>query len=234
MIIKGDFHIHSYASDGEASPEEIVRFAKRKGFLTVSVTDHNTFVGSVLASKTAFRNVVVVPGAEVRTSWGDILILCDAPVGISEDPWELRDIANDNNCLLIPAHPFDILRLGIGKKVYQHRMWDLVECFNGGSDPITNVYTFLALRKYPLPKLANSDAHVLEMIGSAFNYIDVDSLSKESILEALRNGATAPFPLYSIRGLKDRFVWAIKRKLNIKRNTWLGNELTHSLGFPWR
>ncbi len=225
--------MHSYASDGEASPQEIVKLAKRKGILTISVTDHDTFVGSVLASEVASGGIVVILGAEVRSSWGDILLLCDEPVGIRKDPEELREIANENNCLLIPAHPFDILRLGIGKKVYQHRMWDLVECFNAGSDPVMNAYTCIALRNYPLPKLANSDAHVLEMIGSAFNYLDVDSLSKESILEALRKGAIIPVPLYSVRGIKDRFVWTIKRKLNTKGNIWLGHKLARDLGLAW-
>ena len=233
MIIKGDFHIHSYASDGKESPEEIVRFAEHKGLHTIAITDHDTFTGSVLASRTHSRRVIVIYGAEVRSSWGDILLLCGEPVKICKNPLRLRDIANENNCLLIPAHPFDILRLGIGKKVYQSNMWELVECFNGGSDPVTNAYTYLALRNYPLPKLANSDAHVLKMIGSAFNYLEINSLSRESILEALRKGLTKPFPSYSVKGIRDRFTWAIKRKLNIKNSVWLGHELTGALGLTW-
>jgi len=233
LIIKGDFHIHSYASDGKASPKEIVRFAEHRGINTIAITDHNTFAGSAVASLTSPASVLVIYGAEVRSTWGDILLLCDRPMKIYRDPLRLKDAANDNNCLLIPAHPFDILRLGIGKKVYQRHMWDLVECFNGGSDPITNAYTYIALRNYPLPKLANSDAHILEMIGSTFNYLCVDSLTKESVLEALRKGNVKPVPLYSIKGMKERFVWALKRRLNIKTSRWLGQEVTDALGLKW-
>lgn len=40
-----DMHVHSYWSDGELSPEELVREAKKKGLEGIGLTDHDTFAG---------------------------------------------------------------------------------------------------------------------------------------------------------------------------------------------
>ncbi|MEM4664172.1 MAG: PHP domain-containing protein, partial [Sulfolobales archaeon] len=69
-------HIHSYVSDGELSPEEIIRYAEFKGLNAISITDHNTFLGSYIALRRK-RKIVIVPGAEFRTELGDMLVLCE-------------------------------------------------------------------------------------------------------------------------------------------------------------
>jgi DNA polymerase (family X) len=43
--VKGDFHVHSLASDGAATIEEIAYAAKRKGYEYVGVTDHSQSLG---------------------------------------------------------------------------------------------------------------------------------------------------------------------------------------------
>lgn len=62
-----DLHIHSTASDGTLTPEEIVMLAKEKK-LIVALTDHNTVVGvpSFLAAAKKY-GVTAVPGIEVTT-----------------------------------------------------------------------------------------------------------------------------------------------------------------------
>ncbi len=61
-----DLHIHTTASDGTFTPEQVVRMAKRKGFTLVSVTDHDT-MGGVKEALAAGRecNVEVIPGVEI-------------------------------------------------------------------------------------------------------------------------------------------------------------------------
>ena len=39
---KIDLHIHTFYSDGEGNPEQIVKSAKEKGYELISITDHNT------------------------------------------------------------------------------------------------------------------------------------------------------------------------------------------------
>lgn len=48
-----DLHIHSCYSDGAWTPEQILEEASRRKLHTISITDHDTFTGSVLAWKLA-------------------------------------------------------------------------------------------------------------------------------------------------------------------------------------
>lgn len=40
-----DLHIHTYFSDGTMSPEDVVKYSKRKNVSLISVCDHNTIAG---------------------------------------------------------------------------------------------------------------------------------------------------------------------------------------------
>ena len=234
MRARGDFHIHTLASDGKPHPVDVVKYAIHVGLNTIAITDHDTFSGSVIAVKARLPFVTVIYGAEVRSFWGDILVLCPQPIKISKDPYILRDISKDNNCLLIPPHPFDIVRLGVGKKAFLKNFWDGIECFNGSSDPITNLYTCLAFRNSSLPKLSNSDAHVLKMIGSSFNILyNLKDLSRDELLEVISKGYVRPKPAYSITGLKEKLVWSVKKRLNWKESKWPGRIVTSKLGLKW-
>lgn len=68
MLSKGDFHIHSNASDGKYSPTEIVILSKINKIDVISITDHNTTDGITEAIE-AGRNygVSVVPAIELST-----------------------------------------------------------------------------------------------------------------------------------------------------------------------
>jgi len=110
-MIKGDFHIHSIASDGVLHPCDIVKYATKKGFKVIAITDHNTFLGSIMARKCGINDIVIIYGAEVRSEIGDILLLCDSYfLNISRTIRNLIDIKSHYNCLLIPAHPLSIVR----------------------------------------------------------------------------------------------------------------------------
>ena len=70
MLTKGDFHIHSTASDGELSPKEIILNAKDRGIDTIAITDHNSvsgIKGAVEAGK--IYGVSVVPAVELSTRY---------------------------------------------------------------------------------------------------------------------------------------------------------------------
>ncbi|ADL51420.1 phosphatase [Clostridium cellulovorans] len=67
-MIKGDFHIHSTASDGTLSPTEIVTLAKNNGVDVIALTDHDNTKGveeAILAGLT--HNIKVIPGVELST-----------------------------------------------------------------------------------------------------------------------------------------------------------------------
>lgn len=67
--MKADFHLHSIASDGRLSPEELVRQAALKGLRVIALTDHDSVDGvlSALAAAKAFPPLEVIPGVEIGT-----------------------------------------------------------------------------------------------------------------------------------------------------------------------
>lgn len=70
MFYKGDFHIHSTASDGCLHPREIVHLAKDRGVDIIALTDHNTMSGVEEALKEGEKcGVTVVPGVELSTRY---------------------------------------------------------------------------------------------------------------------------------------------------------------------
>ena len=61
-----DLHIHTTASDGTVTPEEVVRLAKKKGFSLIAITDHDTMDGVKEAMEAGKKyNVEVIPGVEI-------------------------------------------------------------------------------------------------------------------------------------------------------------------------
>jgi len=70
MIKYADLHLHTTASDGEYSPEAVVRAAKAQGFTAISITDHDTLSGLEEALKTS-RDIglELIIGVEISTVW---------------------------------------------------------------------------------------------------------------------------------------------------------------------
>ena len=62
-----DLHVHTTASDGTCTPEEVVRMAKKKGFSLIAITDHDTMDGVKEAMEAGKKyNVEVIPGVDER------------------------------------------------------------------------------------------------------------------------------------------------------------------------
>lgn len=67
--MKFDLHLHSTASDGRYSPEELVNTAATLGLEVIAITDHDSVEGVAPALKAAqaFPTLKVIPGVEVST-----------------------------------------------------------------------------------------------------------------------------------------------------------------------
>ncbi len=67
-----DLHIHTNASDGKGTCEEILEEAKKKKIRSIAVTDHHTFANIDEMKKLAPNyGVSVIAGVEFRTEYGD-------------------------------------------------------------------------------------------------------------------------------------------------------------------
>ncbi len=67
--MKFDLHLHSTASDGRLSPEDVVRTAAKLGLAVISITDHDSVDGIAPALKVAENHppLRVIPGVECST-----------------------------------------------------------------------------------------------------------------------------------------------------------------------
>lgn len=222
LRLKGDLHMHSTFSDGRNSPEEILLAAVEKDLDVISITDHDTFSGALKALKSARSmqlDLVVIVGAEIRTTAGDILVYCsDSPLdAVPRDPFELADAAHEHGCIVVPAHPFDARRKGIGKLVYNGQ-WDAIEVYNAHSDPFSNHRAEQAARELGIPGIANSDAHVVSAIGSAYNIIEVGDRNADSVINAIKTGRVKPvYGRPSFSAIASTLAWSIERRIKRRR-----------------
>ncbi len=213
-------HCHSYVSDGVGSPELLVRIAASRGIRILSVTDHNTFRGSILAwraSRALGLGVTVVYGAEVLTNWGDVLVYCIEPLGepLPTSLEELRDKAIEGNCVLVAPHPFHPFMPSVGLRLVNGAsFFDAVEVWNGKSIPIFNVPALLYARRLGKPGVSGSDAHVPSAIGETPTIVYANPDKPEDVLEAIRKGRANPtIRLASLKSIIEDVAWSIFRRL---------------------
>ena len=73
---KGELHCHTYHSDGDSDPLEVVQCAEALGLDFLAITDHNVLSHQVIL-RNAQTNLMLIPGMEVTTYqghwniWGD-------------------------------------------------------------------------------------------------------------------------------------------------------------------
>lgn len=67
-----DLHVHTTASDGTESPQEVVEKAKRLGLSALAITDHDTVKGIAPALEAGCRfGIAVLPGVELAAEEGE-------------------------------------------------------------------------------------------------------------------------------------------------------------------
>lgn len=64
-----DLHIHTKASDGLYTAEEVCSMAIQAGLKGIAITDHDTLEGVLALKLDAFSGLEVIPGVEISTSW---------------------------------------------------------------------------------------------------------------------------------------------------------------------
>lgn len=68
---KWDLHLHSTASDGKCTPQELVDLAKKNGISVIALTDHHTVNNLNETKQLGSENgITVISGIEFRTEYG--------------------------------------------------------------------------------------------------------------------------------------------------------------------
>lgn len=208
-----DLHVHtSYSKDGESSVEEILRQAEAEGLDAIAITDHDSVEGAKKAL-TIPSSVLVIPGIEVSTKQGHLLVLGVTeviPAGL--DVVATVRIAREMHALAILPHPYHVWRHGVARrKKVGMNVVDAVEVFNSryivGS---ANKKAARIAKRLGKPCVGGSDAHNAKFVGFGRTYVDAEK-NVPAILDAIRAGRV------SYGGRKTPLRTYTRQSIN---NTW--------------
>ena len=163
--MKRDIHVHSTYSDGTDSVKSLVRRAKQLGLDGIAITDHNTVKGGCEALKYATDDFTTIPGIEVSSKEGHILVLNvtdDIKKGIPAE--EVAEKAHELGGIAIPAHPYDMIRTGIGDLALRD-CFDAIEAINGKTF-INSKNVRKIAKENNITCVGGSDAHCASELGS--------------------------------------------------------------------
>lgn len=214
---KAEIHLHTRVSDGAMTPEEAVKIARNRGLTAIAVTDHDTFRGSSLAERISriLGGPMIIHGNEVRTDLGDVLVYCDSPhPGNPTRLEELRDWADERNCLMVAAHPFHPVRSSIGLKILgKYRFFDAIEVWNARGPPCLNTPAIILAHKRGIPGTSGSDAHVHRELGTTPIVLPEEPTGVDDILEWIRKGRVKPtYRPVRLTAIPYILAWSIKRR----------------------
>jgi predicted metal-dependent phosphoesterase TrpH len=71
--VKTDLHLHTTASDGRYTPDELVSHAVKAGLNVIAISDHDTVAGIVPALEAArkYSSLIVIPAVEINCDVAD-------------------------------------------------------------------------------------------------------------------------------------------------------------------
>ena len=191
-MIQADLHIHTvYSSDSLIQPKTLVDQLVAHSFIKVAaVTDHDSVRGCRATAElaSAFPDILIIPGVEITTPQGDLLIL--GTEELPPRPWTpeaVVDYAKSIGGVSIVAHPYRVY--GMGDLARNYKV-DAIEVLNGGSTAAANSMAKELARSIGLPGTAGSDAHQLSELFSVCSKIDA-SLDVDAVLRAIKKGSVS-------------------------------------------
>ena len=191
-MICADLHIHTnHSSDSTIRPKTLVEQLTVQNLINVAaVTDHNTVNGCSVTQKlaSAYPDILVIPGVEITTQEGDIVLLGTAEIPPEPHTVEtVIEFARENNCVSVVAHPYREFGMG---DLAKHYNFDAVEVANGTSSSYANKLARDLAKSMDLPSVAGSDAHRPSELWTAYTEVHA-SLNIDEILKAIKKGLTA-------------------------------------------
>ncbi len=195
---KADLHIHSTASDGTASVDQILSHVRAHTDLKViAITDHDCLHASMSAAQRATAHgLQAIVGEEISTQHGHVLALfIEKPIQPRRHVEQTIADIHAQGGLAIAAHPFDRSVPSVGHSPLRSSLGELgfdgIEGFNAGVFwrlRACNSQARELARSWKLPIIGGSDAHSLATIGSG--YTRFAGRSAADVYRAIKAGET--------------------------------------------
>ena len=186
LNLKIDLHTHSTYSDGLGNPQDLLKYARTKGLNGLAITDHNTLEG-YFKTKECDSNLLLVPGYEVETEAGHILVLGleMLPPNIENLRYnELIQWVRSHRGATVLAHPA-ISRLHMDKWIRSPP--DAVEVLNA-SYPLK--YFVQRGKKISerigVAAVGGSDAHSPPAVGNAYTIVEAPNANVVDVVRAIK------------------------------------------------
>jgi predicted metal-dependent phosphoesterase TrpH len=220
---RADLHMHTTASDGWPTPQELVDHAARRASLSViAVTDHDTIEGALRAREHAAKRarLHVIVGEEVSSRDGHIVALfLERRIRPGMTAAATVHAIHDQGGLAIAVHPFwRTERVARSGRVHgvgwlaAELDFDGIEVEN--ATPGFYVFNQLAHRLnlgLGAAELGSSDAHILDAVGRA--YTEFPGKTPEALRTAIESGTTAARrQRYRAMGLMRYAAWGLNHQ----------------------
>lgn len=147
--VVGNLHLHTTASDGTGSHDQVASAAARAGLDFIIYTDHNTSVDGVEGwyhDSATGRKVLRLMGQEINDQSREPELnhllchfVCSDLNGVATDPQKLINTVTQRGGLCFLAHPIERPGYGAAEQMYPWISWDIsgftgIELWNAMSD----------------------------------------------------------------------------------------------------
>lgn len=233
-LAKADMHLHTLYSDGTASVQALLDHVERNTDLDlVAITDHERIDGALRAREihdAGGYSFGFVVGEEITTRRGHVLALfVTERIPALRPLTETLERIHDQGAIAVAAHPMAPLTPSLGRRSLlaahgasdpRHRL-DAIELMNPSAAGRARraARDRLNAEILRLAPVGNSDAHVLEGVGSAWTWFAGGSA--DDYRAAIRAGTTRP----------DGTFWSNRHNVDVYRRQLVAKarHLRHTL-----
>jgi predicted metal-dependent phosphoesterase TrpH len=207
-----DLHTHTQplSHDSALSPDNLIDAARREGLQGVCLTEHDFFWDlDEVAALSRRHEFLVLPGVEVNTEWGHILVfgLTRFVYGMHRFT-ELATMVSEAGGAMVAAHPyrrqlpFELRNDGDWSESLEraaqnpaYRLVQAVETVNGRGSDRQNEFSAALGDWVGLPSVGGSDAHALLDVGRCATEFQASIGGLEDLISELNAGRCRPLQL---------------------------------------
>ncbi|GAB5590524.1 hypothetical protein Unana1_05424 [Umbelopsis nana] len=194
---RGDLHLHTYYSDGQYAPQEIVDYAQRRDLNFIFSTDHNTQSSNLMWGSLAPPSLLIGRGIEATTRnghWGALGLerwqwvdwrYTNDTVGLNAAKQQVRDAGG----FVSINHPY--AACPACNWTFPFNDFDGIEVWNSDWDPTDDMavqeWQRMLVQGANITAVGGSDAHrAPQVVGLPTTVVRATGLSTAAVLEGLK------------------------------------------------